>query len=475
MTMRGETIGYGVFRSGDRLVGVPIANLAEVCLVPKLSKLMVSEDAAIGAFDLRGSLVPLVGGDAVRGVGNEAKSSTMAAVIQAGDRLTALALDEIVDLVDATPTETVFGADTETPPVEVAPQAFRQGFVHNGDVVSCLDAEVFLRRSDVLSVPRIQTGDRRGDVSREDKCLIFCAGGVHFAIDTAEVWATVPRRQLDTTGVRTDGGLCLGFVDHFGWRVPVVATNRFFGLGDLQDPTETEVVVLRFPNDLLLGLQVDAMERLSSLPEDNVQRSGALLERQGFLPKVFVTDDKTQIFIIDYKALTSQETLVSFSEFSAEKVARRHDHVERPTGHDSAFREKVRYLVFEEGVRRVVPARSVASILRMPDKIIPAPHLPHPVVGMFAVGSRSVPLVALSHDDPINRANGFVLLVGPAGEQVGFCVENISAIQTSEWRVPASRETRSDTDLVQFGEGDDAKFLPLTDLEKEARELLGAE
>lgn len=144
--------------------------------------------------------------------------------------------------------------------------------------VNCLDPGALFSRPDILSVTRSGTGQRRRRFGQDGKYLIFSAGGATFAVDTQFIWATVQRRTLNIKGVRVEGGTSLGFIEHIGWKVPVIDTNLVIGLGQSARPTATEVVVLRFPNGKLLGLHVEDTERLAPLHIDALQDTNTLAE-----------------------------------------------------------------------------------------------------------------------------------------------------------------------------------------------------
>lgn len=474
--------GYGVFRIGDRLVAVPFDHLVEVCVVPDVSKLMVPDGAILGAFDLRGTLVPLVDLEALSGVPRRDRTVRRAAVLQHRDRITAIALDEIVTLTEAEPTETRHD-DRATPPPERAGSGapcglFPGGFVLDGRIVSCLDTHALFARRDIPSIVNTRTAKRAAGLTHGRKSLIFNAGGAHFAIDAEHISATVPRKTVDTTEIGGDGGICMGFVEHYGWKVPVVHTNRVLGLGHAADIREAEIVVLRLPGERLLGLTVDVTERLAALAPGKTHESSAPVAAGGLLPRVFVTGDGTQIFMVDFAALIARPELASIAELSARKVRADAPPADAPAGTsphgaDGAIRESLRYLIFEAGCRMAVPAGQVARILHMPKTIVPPGPGPRSVRGYFAVGDRSVPLVSLSERAGEPADGGFVLLVAAGGRQVGFAARRICSMLTSEWRIPGGSSGPDGRDLVQLRDGGETRILPLADLARLAAAITG--
>ncbi|MEM9425078.1 MAG: chemotaxis protein CheW [Pseudomonadota bacterium] len=437
---------------------------------------MAPEGPMIGAFDLRGNLVPLLDVEVLSGRRKHEHSVQRAVVLQHDGRVLAVAVDDIVRLSEARPIEARNGrSETGNETSENCDDTvslFPSGFVLDGEVVSCLNADALFARVDVLSVAHVRAAARHTQMGHDGKYLIFRAGGAHFGIDTRHISATVPKGKLDPEGVRVEGGLCLGFADHFGWRVPVVDTNCALGVGAIMSPHETETVLLRFPDTKLLGLHVDSTERLSSLPDEQLNQSSLLVRRNGLLTKVHITGDGTQVFVIDFDALSRQHDLLSLSMLSS----RTSSLDEKPPADaglaDDAVRENQRYLVFEAGATFAVPARSLSRILRMPSTIVPGKDMPAGVKGFFSHDNRSVPLVILPQSDHMCTHDGFVLLVTSTHGQVGFFASRICAMKTSEWRIP-NRESATETaDLIKIRNPDTQGLVTVADLGGIAKSLV---
>lgn len=469
--------GFGVFRVGARLIGVPIDNLAEVCVVPTVSKIMAPSGPVVGAFDLRGSLVPLLDCEKLFEPSKPSRAVSTAVVLQHAGRILAIALDDIVRLAEVQPIDTQLGASEQTSKQSIADhfvqRAFPSGFVMSGDVVSCLDANALFSRHDVMSVAHTRAGARRVDTGHNGKYLIFRAGGAHFGLDTEHISATVPKNQLKTAGVRVDRGLCLGFTDHFGWRVPVIDTNRALGVGTVNAPGETETVLLRFPEGKLLGLHVDRTVGLKSLPPEKQSESSALISKTGLLKKVHVTENETQVFVIDFDALSCREDLRALSKLSSQTPGADDLVATAATAESGSIQENTRYLIFESGRRLAAPADKISRILRMPSTIVPSQETPQGVLGFFSVGNRSVPLVTLSEPSTKGDSEGYVLLVTVEGGQVGFVADSICAIETSEWRIPNRTGAPEQTDLIKIKGSDQRNLIAVSDLCGMAQELIG--
>ena len=473
-----DSAGFGVFRIGERLIGVPFNNLAEVCVVPAVSKLMEPEGALLGAFDLRGTLLPLIDMEAFCGVSQRGRRPDKAAVLQDQGRITAIALDEIISLTEAQPTRTQRGAPDKGSALPHGDDAnlnrvFTSGFVLDGKVVNCLDAPAFLARPDVPSIANTRAAKRSFDSARGSKALIFSSGGVHFGVDAVHISATVPRKPIDTSEIGGDGGICMGFVEHHGWKIPAVHTNRVLGIGRFTDPRDAEVVLLRFPDRRLLGLAVDATERLSWVPGDRLQPASDLIAGLGLLPEVFVSEDGEQVFMVDFDALSARPDLRTLAELAARLGGQEAARLDASQDADGAVRESERYLIFDAGGKMAVRAHQIARILPMPRDIVPPGNMPPSVRGFFLAGGRSVPLVALPGTAPGGDGEGFVLLVSADGKDVGFTADRICSMRTSEWRIAGTGAGPDTRDMVQVRDRGETAILPVADLIELARDLSG--
>lgn len=475
MSAADHRTGFGVFRVGDRLIGVPFDCLSEVCVVPRVSGLLVPESAFLGAFDLRGAAVPLIDLEVLAGLPFRQRSVRKAAIVQQGNRITAIALDDIVSLTEAAPTPAVFGGSEPSPREPDADDdmgtLFVGGFLFNGEVVGCLNVPALFRRHEVATIDNIRTSKRSADVSGSRKHLVFTAGGASFGIDVAHIAATVPRRVIDTSEIGSDGGPCLGFIEHQGWKVPVVHTSRILNLGTQTDMKDPETVVLRL-DDKLFGLAVESTDRLMSIPIDAVQVASPALVARGLVPKVFVSENDTQIFLLDYDAFKTSGDLANIANLAIRREAERVTTQRQPGSEGDVTPEAARYLVFNAGRRLAVPAEQVSHIIHMPQHVVPSADMPANVLGFFAVDGQSVPLVRLTDAAP-SKESGFVLLVAVGERQIGFAADQICSMRTSEFRISGGKAAGDEGDLVQLRDPGKNRIVPIADLAGIASEIAG--
>ncbi len=466
---------FGVFRVGDRLVGVPIDNLVEVCSVPAVSRLMTAKGPILGAFDLRGNMVPLVDSLALVEAGEFERAVKEAALIQYDGRLVAIALDEVINLFEATPVVPISRQDASrdgsVKPQDANHTMFAGGFVMDGAIVSCLDAAALLRETSQFAVAQSRQSARRTETSHRNKYLVFASGGAKFAVETERIWGTVPKGRLDRQNMPVDAGLFLGFIHHIGARVPVADTNMVLGIGLSSRSEETEVVVIRLSEEKLIGLHVDATERVMSIGQDEKKGTSTLLNRNELLKEVFVDQDDTQIFIVDHEVLSKHSEVTTVSNLVSSPTAGETDQEQDRGATAEISRDQMSYLVFEAGHRRAVPAQQILRIIKKPKKVVSSGSVPPEVQGFFAHGNRSVPIVSLN-DNVTDEIADYVLIVSHEGEQIGFMANEICGVRFPERKIESAGGPDVEPTLIQFKEQGENRLVPLVDLQLVASSLL---
>lgn len=463
---------HGVFRVGSRLVGVALENISEVCVVPRLSSLMTPGPIVLGAFDLRGALVPVLDLESLSGLAPRSVETKTAAILKYEGRMTAIALDGIVNLARSRLTEISYQG-AESSQAAYSKMVFKRGFWSENDVVSELDIASLFARDDILTIQDTRQKSKREHGQETQKLLIFSSGQARFSIDANNIFATVPRQRIDAKEIGGQQEPFLGFISHQSWRVPVVHANMVLGVGGIERIDEAEVALLRFPNEKLIGLAVESMEKLVSVADVDLKPSSPLVAKTGILGSVFADRNGNQTHVINIEALTTRSDLIEISELTRRKEAARINSKEDDTKGKDIVRERDRYLVFEAGRTLAVPAAQIVRILKKPDQIIPSPTL-HPLVeGLFEFNNRSIPLARIDSSNA-SQGTSHILLVGPQDYQVGFAVDKICSLQTSNWRSKNTNPMPGSEALVQVSDGGKKTVLPITNLLGLAEAIAGA-
>jgi len=128
-----------LFRLGSVLCGTPATAVREVVPVMPPTRVPGAPAAVAGLINLRGQLLTVVDGRQALGEGSQAPPASVL-VLDRGERLAGLAVDEVLDLADVSP-EALDGGD----PPDGVPAAWVRGVGrYDGRLFVWLDTEALL-------------------------------------------------------------------------------------------------------------------------------------------------------------------------------------------------------------------------------------------------------------------------------------------------------------------------------------------
>jgi len=455
---------YGLLDVAGSVIGISIADISEVLPLPALSPMAMNAHGLLGAFDLRGRLIPLFDLHAISGRMAGETTPSLVAVLRSADRCLAIGIDEILGIAH-------MGGDAVQRLSGGATASERTGgFLHEGRIVTLVDVR------DLLAAPGVHTAhyelkaetyalsDGRAPV------LVFAVGGATFAVKATEVHGTVPKRVIDRNSLTS--GHCLGSITQHGRRIPVLDTPQALGIGRWTDLDAAEIVVLRYPEDRLLGFAVDKICRLITVDAHDVSPPpGALGTAAKMLVGTLVDDESQQVFLLKPEALRARPDLLDLARMS-ERMRAHPDTAPRAVPADAeaahaVIQERVRYLIFEIGGRTIAsPIAQVVRLVEPPDRLVEAPGAQIGVEGFFPLDGQTVPLVRPPHyAASVSRtALSRVLLLGRRDRFIGLAVDAVLGIETSVWRTPPAPDVPENDGIAQLGNGETRRILPRLDL-----------
>ena len=432
-------VRLGLMSTGGITAGLDITCVAEVCPVRAISAILATGQGLLGAIELRGDPIPLFDLRVLAGLPPSEKQPGMAVIAVRDGRRIALGFDAIEGLIQV-PRRRIatFGGGEAS--------VFVGSFAHQGRIVSLVEPKVLLSRGDIPTAAATASTTVAAAASQARSCLTFDAGGVRFAIAATCMEATVPRQRIEPHDLA--GGAWLGLVRHHGRRIPVMHLNAVVGLGEVADLREAEIIILRFPDDRLVGFAVETIRRMRLIAQSLEEPPPAFLATRATGIAAVIPDSvEPDTFLLDIDALRADGTLLGIATLSER------DSPPRPTraaiGTDVAGTERERYLVASAGSRVAIPICHVARIVKFPEEIAPLPRAPAWVRGLFRSDGATMPLIDLGHrlgngpTAPGERVR--VLLAGTHHAPLGFIVESVDHLEWSSWR---SSESSGDTLLT---------------------------
>lgn len=457
---------YGITRIGTSYIGVPIDYLSEVFRVKGISQLLLRSPYLSGGFDLRGHLIPVLDLTTICGFETQTESGKFAVILRKEDQLLAFFVDEVVgishiDIGNVQDLEVAAGLTGATNCV--------QGVIlDHGRPISILAVGHVFALPGVYSVKAPKIAQSNLLDSDRIPMLTFEVGGARFSVRAEEVYGTVPRQSIEVNSMTSRS--CLGSITYHQRRVPVLCTASVLGIGRRTDRSQTEVVVLRCPDERLLGFAVDIIHNVQAIdPRQYSAVPRAIAVQNRFLSGVLVKEDGYQIYRIAMDDLLVDPRISAIASLSSKADA-------PPEGPVDAPRVSEKYLVFQAGRKLAVPLSQVTCILQSPKDIVPITEPSHGFEGYFSRSRASIPLIDLNAHlgAPVEISSvSRVLLIGEDQAQLAFRVERVFSIETSCWTLQGwSGEGLQSEALVQLGSGQNRCAVPVLSLEEIAARFM---
>ena len=465
-----KTLGnmaFGMVRIGQITLGIAIDQMSEVCHVNAPVPLPIPSASLLGGFELRGSLVPLLDVSRICSQGPETEQPHLAVVLRHAEAVIAFYVDEVMGIATCSEkdVQTFLHGDALGQPTI-------KGLFRNDDqFVSILDVPKVFDLPDVYAAQRPGLSDKGETAERLTRQLTFKAGGAIFSVPAIEVYAAVPRQEIKVTAITA--GPCLGEISYYGRRVPVACPVSLLGIGEIRERGPSEVVVMRFPDDTLLGLAVEAIRNIESFTEDREAKIPLTADgSKGLISHLSVQSDGTQIYAVDIAAFHQDAETTTLASLSEQAVEEQKETVANTVDDTNAnvVRERERYLVVQAGTRVAIPLAQVTCILNPPAETTPAAEPYAGFRGYFSRLGQSVALFGLADclhggagGGAAQDAQVRIVLTGEEDAQVGFEVDQVISIEESQWReVP---KDDNNPVAVQLGTRSNRTVLPLVSLD----------
>jgi len=452
---------FGIIKIGTTMIGIPIDHLSEVFRTVGKHYLPRKGDLLNEGIDLRGRIIPMLNLGRLACIKPAQADPEFGVVIRHEQRLLGFLVDDVVGFatVEVGDLQVLSSGNTEDP------DFFKTVFRYQDQFVSVLDIDLLFSTRGVLSVKKANSA-RAASSQMQQPVLTFEAGGALYAVNAVEVFAAIPKQQINKTAMAA--GPCLGEIIYHGRRIPVMSSVQIFGLGQSPPRNVTEIVALRFPNDLVLGFAVDAIHSIGAIPAG--RKTGVPLwhHTRDYIDHVVICEDSQQIYAINLEKLVAADDLAAIAGLSRPEIAEQSVFQRKQSGTENITREKNRYLVIEAPDRFAIPLSQINRIVPFPKQITASQSEKPGFTGYFAQSGESVALydlaTCLGHGGK-TTLDPQVLLTGPAGHQIGFAVGRVVNIEMSEWAEKRQEgDDITDRKLVQLGESEKAVVLPAFDL-----------
>lgn len=460
-----DDIVLGLFRIGPDVIAVDIGFLREATRIDVLHRCLDTTDRVLGMITIRGALIPVID------LAGSTKTPTRAAVLATGDQAVAIAVDDICGLrrFPAAAVQRLSGPSL---------RGLSAGSIHeDGSVIHLLDAAGLLADD---SVPKARvTGPAPEDVTRAPQVpfLTFLSGGVSFGIKADSIVGTVPRQRIEDDSVVSPP--FLGRITYYRRKIPVVAANRLFGIGDMALPDDFETIVLRLPDDRLVGLATDRILRVANGLDEQAMalpsHAGAFVR----LIRAAANLDDTAHFLVAEDLLLTDPGLIAIAGLCDPASARTDQAAPPPGAAQGAVRfEQDRFLMIDAGARLAIRLSDIDAMRSPPQPrdMFATGADGAGALGLMVLDGRLVPLVRLTsclgHPSPEATGQERVLLSGHAGQPVAYLVDTLAGIAGSDWITTDAGPSARKMPMVGLRAYGLAEVRHVVDLRKLSSELL---
>ena len=471
----------GLLQSGGEVFGVRARALLEVTLIKDLDSILSSDPAVVGAFSLRGTLIPVLDPFVLCGLPAQEMDRSIAAVLTDGTSMLALGVEGISGLrrLEASAVQRLSEQAHGAPLIGHA--ILDDRMVHMIDT-KCIFANERLPRA-LSRLRRVASSVNSG----MSKFLTFSSGGVLYGLSAQNIFGTVPGQDIVEQWMANR--LLLGCIESFGRRVPVIEPHALFGLGMPRADHTPEFVVVRMGDGRVIALAVDQVCRIHDIPKSQVA-AGQRIAGSRFL-RGTVKEDGTDVFLLDVDEFLADPELNRIAELSDKRTkpaepahaiatgaagdtrnpaGKAAAAVKSPDEERKVQHERVRYLVFSAGSRFAAPITQVARIVEPPERKTTCRTSIAGVVGLVLYDDRTMPLLSLSAHLGLSRtsttAEPRVLLIGPPDRRTALLVDEVDGIADSEWRSLPEARIPGQGDLVQLRHRGQTEVVDRLDLEE---------
>jgi chemotaxis signal transduction protein len=245
--------------------------------------------------------------------------------------------------------------------------------------------------------------------------------------------------------------------------------NVVLGIGEIRDLGTAEIVIVRLPEEKLIGFAVEMIRRMQLVALAVEHPVPPLLAgRTSGIRAVLHDEPEGDTFLVDVGALARNEAVTGLSGLSEESAPPSLSAAGDPPIADGAIFERERYLVARAGAPVAIPIRHIARIVKIPARVTALPRAANWVCGLFREAGTAGPLIDLRRrlgfqpTEITERAR--VLISGSEDSPLGFLVDGVEHLEWSAWRSDGARQDDMIIGVVSLPRLSGQSVLPLLDL-----------
>jgi purine-binding chemotaxis protein CheW len=140
----------------------------------------------------------------------------------------------------------------------------------------------------------------------EKQMVVFRLSNEHYGVDIASVDSII--RMQAVTAMPCAPDFCEGVTNLRGTVLPVIDLRKRFGLPSTEATKETRIVVTE-TNDTMVGMMVDAVIEVQSIPESDIEPPSPLVTTvdSAFITGIAKAQDERLTILLDLDRVLSRE------------------------------------------------------------------------------------------------------------------------------------------------------------------------
>ena len=422
---------------------------AAITIVP------LSPPYLVGAFNLRGTVMPVVDLRVILAVAPAGERSDEKIVIVRHEEVTiGLLVDGVSDVLRVRDEELRHFTYAAGP----YPEIVRHAIMRDTRIVHVLDLSAVLQ---VQSMPRIsqnrpaREGPTRLGARGWTQYVSFLCAGISCALDARAIREIINAPTLETSVLA--GGLCRGVVKLRGTVVPVVDFEAVLGLPGSEDGPG-QLIIMDIGGSPI-GFRISRVVSIVKRREDEVMGLPLFgLARPGFYAGV-ISDAGTDVLLLDHGQILSEGEIRTITQGHSDIYNAGEAKADGRSGESAP---RTAHLVFRADALYAVPLSSVQEIIKAPDTFTPLGGAGQALIGVHHLRDMMISLVdfrAIRGGGPegARSPDARVLVVRGERDVFGFLVDSVESIEmlslSARDKLPAIWQSTARTPLDEYTNG----------------------
>ncbi len=276
-----------------------------------------------------------------------------------------------------------------------------------------------------------------------NKCISFSVNELKMGFEISGIHEIIKVPEIQESAFKSD--LCMGIVNLRGQTVPVLDLAFLLGARKNNEKIieETRIIILKIDNELF-GLQVDAVENISTYTQDQIMPIPLLNKKRSSMFLGCISfGDQGDIILLNYQEVLSNNEIIEITQGHS-KIYSTNVESKELTARKNISRQS--YISFKLDHLFGVSIKDIREIINYSADIISAPGMPSFVKGILNLRGILITIIDtrqlyLMGEATIRPESSKILIFDLDQERFGLIVDSVESILTvddlSKMKVPS--------------------------------------